>query len=253
MFECMMVVSIVNKITKTVNLFISGPPIIKNTRAASELIVKETGHGQLFCDAQGYPIPEVKWTREGDASGFPRDTKFEEGYVLLFLFLVLAVNFNCYFNSSNKRVTLSPVSRDHRGKYYCTATNSYGDHRKAFLVKVEFSPMIISNVSTVEAALGDDLSLMCAIEAYPAAKIEWFNGNNTLLENGSADYLISNVGVGNDVVWSEFYIANVNKNHTGQYSCKATNDFGSMKSYMDLTVKELGWFGKVKRFFKNLV
>lgn len=148
---------------------------------------------------------------------------------------------------------MNPVSRDHRGRYYCTATNTYGDHRKAFLVKVEFGPMIISNISSLTAAIGDELSLMCAIEAYPPAKIEWFDGNDTLLENGNADFLISNVGVGNDVVWSEFYIPKVNKNHTGKYSCKATNDLGHMKNFMDLTVQELGWFGKVKRFFKNLI
>lgn len=79
MYECMMVVSIVNKITKTVNLFITGPPIIKNNRTASELIIKENNRGDIFCDADGYPIPVVTWTREGDASGFPKDTVFEEG------------------------------------------------------------------------------------------------------------------------------------------------------------------------------
>lgn len=79
MYECMMVVTIVKKITKTVNLYITGPPIIKNNRTASELNITENSRGELFCDAQGYPIPEVTWTRHGDTSGFPRDTMFEEG------------------------------------------------------------------------------------------------------------------------------------------------------------------------------
>lgn len=81
MYECMMVVSIVNKITKTVNLFVTGPPIIKNNRTASELTIKEHSRGEMFCDARGYPVPEVTWTREGDAAEFPRDTRFEEGSV----------------------------------------------------------------------------------------------------------------------------------------------------------------------------
>lgn len=154
---------------------------------------------------------------------------------------------------SNKRVILNHVSKDHRGKYYCTATNNYGDHRKAFLVKVEFSPIIISNQSSIEAAIGDEISLMCAVEAFPSAKIQWFDGNDTLLDNGNDDYLISNVGVGNDVVWSEFYIPNINKNNSGNYSCLATNEHGFMKVNLQLIVKELGWFGKVKKFFKNLI
>lgn len=150
-------------------------------------------------------------------------------------------------------MTLNPVSKDHRGKYYCTATNNYGNHRKAFLVKVEFAPIIISNISTLTAAIGDELSLMCAVEAFPPSKIEWFDSNETLLEKGSDDFLISNVGVGNDVVWSELYIKYLNQNHSGQYYCLATNELGFMKSQIDLTVTELGWFGKVKRFFKKLV
>lgn len=77
----MMVVSIVNKITKSVNLSITGPPIIKNNRSASEITIKENSNAELFCDAQGYPTPEVKWTREGDISSFPKNTIFDEGWV----------------------------------------------------------------------------------------------------------------------------------------------------------------------------
>lgn len=150
-------------------------------------------------------------------------------------------------------MTLNPVSKDHRGKYYCTASNTYGNHRKAFLVKVEFAPTVISNLSTVTAATGDELSLMCAIEAYPPAIIEWFDDNNTLLENGKDEYLISNVGVGNDVVWSEMYFPKVSKNLSAHYSCSAKNDLGLVEFKIALTVSDLSWFGKVKRFFKNLV
>uniref|UniRef100_A0A336M6J4 CSON010925 protein n=1 Tax=Culicoides sonorensis TaxID=179676 RepID=A0A336M6J4_CULSO len=230
MYECMIVVTVMKKITKTTNIFINGPPLIKNNRTASEVVIKENGIAELFCDAQGYPTPDVQWTRESDTNGFAKNTIFKDG---------------------NKRMVLSPVSKDHRGKFYCTASNSYGDHRKSFLVKVEFPPLIISNDSTISAGVGEELSLMCKIEAFPPAKIEWFDENGTLLDNGKSDYIISNVGVGNDV-WSEFFIPRVNKNHSGLYSCLATNEMGFMKSNLTLIVSEIGWFGKVKRFFKNL-
>lgn len=76
-YECFMVMSVVDKITKSVSLNIAGPPIIKNSRNASEIVLKEGGEGRLYCDAHGHPLPTVHWSRQ-DGVAFPRKTSFED-------------------------------------------------------------------------------------------------------------------------------------------------------------------------------
>ena len=78
----------------------------------------------------------------------------------------------------------SAVQKEHRGTYYCVATNvvSVGARRNVD-VEVEFAPSIKVVRKRVGQALQFDADLECHIEAYPPPAIKWYRDNILLSTN----------------------------------------------------------------------
>ena len=75
---------------------------------------------ELKCYASGYPPPEIYWRRQDNAI-LPTNTSVFKGNVLVF----------------------PSVRKEHRGTYYCVATNVVGrGSRRNVDVEVEFAPQI---------------------------------------------------------------------------------------------------------------
>ena len=80
-----------------------------------------------------------------------------------------------FFNifQGNKLVFPS-VTKEHRGTYYCVATNVVGQGaRRNVDVEVEFAPVIRIPRKRLGQALQFDMDLECRIEAYPPPAIKW--------------------------------------------------------------------------------
>lgn len=67
------------------------------------------------------------------------------------------------------------VKKEHRGTYYCVATNVVGQGaRRNVDVEVEFAPVMKIPRKRVGQALQFDMDLECYIEAYPPPAIKWY-------------------------------------------------------------------------------
>jgi hypothetical protein len=94
------------------------------------------------------------------------------------------------FKTVNFNLTpILQLQKEHRGTYYCVATNVVGQGaRRNIDVEVEFAPSIKVVRKRVGQALQFDADLECHIEAYPPPAIKWYR-DNILLSNNQVDCL----------------------------------------------------------------
>ena len=97
--------------------------LIKHTfsdNSTRSVVVEEGKAVQLECYASGYPQPKIYWRRQDNAV-LPTNTSIWAGNVLTFPF----------------------VTKEHRGTYFCVATNVVGTGaRRNVDVEVTFAPLL---------------------------------------------------------------------------------------------------------------
>ncbi len=103
-FECFsqVIIDLTDKETADVPLIVRRPPIISDNSTRS-VVATADQRVELRCFASGYPPPKIYWRRQDNAV-LPTNTSVWEGNVLVF----------------------PRVRKEHRGTYYCVATNVVG-------------------------------------------------------------------------------------------------------------------------------
>lgn len=67
LYECVMDLDLTNKVSQTVEVQVRSPPRIIDAASTLQMQVKEGDLVQLQCAADGYPRPDVTWSRENGA------------------------------------------------------------------------------------------------------------------------------------------------------------------------------------------
>ncbi|XP_060714799.1 sialoadhesin-like [Tachysurus vachellii] len=116
--------------------------------------------------------------------------------------------------------SISNISSQHRGLYYCTAHNQLGHHNSTPThLDVLYSPknttaVVLSSGDTVE---GDSVTLSCSSDANPPVLTYfWFK------QSSAADTLL--------ITGQNYSISNISSQHTGLYYCTAHNQLGHHNS-----------------------
>ncbi|XP_053347928.1 sialoadhesin-like [Clarias gariepinus] len=122
--------------------------------------------------------------------------------------------------TTGQNYSISNISSQHSGLYYCTAHNQLGQHNSTpTLLDVLYSPkntraVVLSSGDTVE---GDSVTLSCSSDANPPVlTYSWFKKRaaaNTLLTTGQ-----------------NYSISSISSQHSGLYYCIARNQLGQQKS-----------------------
>jgi len=145
----------------------------------------------LTCAADSNPAPEITWLRTP-----PGQTELE---------LV----------STGSELTLSPVTKEDAGMYFCIASNDFGFVNQTFDINVLYAPIVQMKASQTTLTEGQDsLQLTCEVDANPAATIEWIKNLNTDTEEV--------IGTGPTIE-----ISTVRRGNAGTYNCVATNTVGT--------------------------
>lgn len=115
------------------------------------------------------------------------------------------------------------VSKDHAGRYTCTAINLAGETEKVTLLTVLSLPSIVPGNSAFNLIQGESITLPCEAEGDPEPEISWYlNGEDftegVVDENGA---LILN---------------NVRDMHRGIFTCEAVNSLGRDEKTISVTV-----------------
>ncbi|XP_060715715.1 B-cell receptor CD22-like [Tachysurus vachellii] len=121
---------------------------------------------------------------------------------------------------TGQNYSISNISSQHRGLYYCTAHNQLGHHNSTpTYLDVLYSPknttaVVLSSGDTVE---GDSVTLSCSSDANPPVlTYSWFK------QSSAADTLL--------ITGQNYSISNISSQHRGLYYCTAHNQLGHHNS-----------------------
>ncbi|XP_020621934.1 hemicentin-1-like isoform X3 [Orbicella faveolata] len=149
----------------------------------------QEGNGATFhCRATGNPTPTITWLKDGKTVG--------QGDTL------------------NMK-----VSRNHTGKYWCTADNGLDVNINASaLLDVQFSPSLITRPANKTVVEGDQATFHCEATGNPTPTIKWIRDGKT-------------------VVTGETLTFETKRNDSGKYWCLTDNGLNSTanaSAYLDV-------------------
>ncbi|KAF4093289.1 hypothetical protein AMELA_G00000540 [Ameiurus melas] len=126
--------------------------------------------------------------------------------------------------TTGQNYSISNISSQHSGLYYCTAHNQLGQHTSAPThLDVLYLPkntraVVLSSGDTVE---GDSVTLSCSSDANPPVlTYSWFK------QRAAADTLLT--------TGQNYSISNISSQHSGLYYCTAHNQLGQHNSTLTL-------------------
>jgi len=210
-YQCQVIVSITERVVADVPLIVRRPPIISDNSTRS--VVTLEGHkAVLKCYASGYPPPDIYWRRQNNKV-LPTNSSVFKGNELVF----------------------PHVTKEHRGTYYCVATNVVGTGaRRNIDVEVEHKPGIKIPRKRLGQALQFDMDLECKIVAYPPPAITWFKEGFSEPLTTNQHYRISHFAHDDQYVDTILRIVTIEKKQYGKYLCVATNRLGSSNATVEL-------------------
>jgi len=210
-YQCEIIVGIINKVTKYVELKVSQPPVITDNSTRS-VVVQEGNQAELQCHAIGSPAPLVSWRRENNAI-LPTGGIMLRGNVL----------------------KIHSVKKEDRGTYYCVADNGVGKPaRRNVAVDVEFKPVVRAVTSKVGQALGYGVELVCHVEAFPRPTITWVHAGIQLSTNKV--FVVDNgFATLDDFIETSVRIRSLDQRTLGEYYCRANNKLGQTEQKMMVT------------------
>jgi len=208
-YQCQVLISLTDKEVAEVPLIVRQPPVISDNSTRS-VVATEGQRIELKCYASGYPPPEIYWRRQDNAI-LPTNTSVFKGNVLVF----------------------PSVRKEHRGTYYCVATNVVGrGSRRNVDVEVEFAPQIKIPRKRLGQALQFDMDLECNIEAYPAPAITWYRDKIQLKNN--QHYSLSHFPFDDEYTNTILRVITIEKKQYANYTCRAVNIMGEAEGHVQL-------------------
>ncbi|XP_051845410.1 carcinoembryonic antigen-related cell adhesion molecule 5-like isoform X2 [Antechinus flavipes] len=119
----------------------------------------------------------------------------------------------------NRTLTIINVTREDQGPYKCEIRNPVSFNESEFTLNIIYgpdTPRIFP--TTLNYPVGATIELNCSAESNPPAQFTWLNNGIQMASS------------------SKLSIANVSLNHTGIYTCKASNSVTGLSSSKDINI-----------------
>ncbi|ESN92074.1 hypothetical protein HELRODRAFT_181854 [Helobdella robusta] len=139
-------------------LVVIDPPKITRTFPPHSQPITTLNEGddifRMECQAAGNPRPVITWYKK-------QNSKHDDAIT------TLATNTSSY--------TLFNITKDHKGKYVCKASNEFGDVDEfTFTINIAFQPRITQISEDQLIAHGDSFTIVCVVASNPLAVVKWF-------------------------------------------------------------------------------
>ncbi|KAL1458764.1 hypothetical protein WDU94_008880 [Cyamophila willieti] len=160
----------------------------------------------LVCHANGYPQPNVFWTRK--LKGSSTIERLE-----------------------GTNHTIASVSREHTGVYECIAKNQNNMDKQSVEIQVHYEPEVSIKSDTVNTAEGKVSEMHCTVYAEPAATLVWLKDDKPLKNN-------EHISLFQDPNKVHKHILKIEKTKSedfGTYYCIANNSLGATRKSIVLS------------------
>merc|ERR1711976_427618 len=127
-------------------------------------------------------------------------------------------------------LTFTSVTRHNSGVYICEADNGFGQPSSAVLkLDVQHAPEIEQEETFVHSREGDETEAICVVHSSPRAEVTWYKNNQPL---DSSRNQITHIGNRHKLT-----IPVTSKESFGQYTCRATNQYGESSKTTEISGK----------------
>ncbi|XP_065905337.1 hemicentin-1-like isoform X3 [Dysidea avara] len=151
------------------------------------------------CTATGIPLPVVTWMDENDNSGLMGSDMIIDSITI------------------QSTLMLSILQDGDFNNYTCTATNMFGSDNVTVLLGLV--PVITQSPIDTPGVLGGSVVFTCTATGIPLPNITWMDENNILM---GSDMIINGT-----TILSTLTSSNLQDDDFDNYTCTATNMFGS--------------------------
>lgn len=202
-YECQVILTATDKITKKLKLSVKHPAIISEELTPKSMVVTEGQNLEVTCHADGFPAPTYFWEREEKAI-------MPAGGTIL----------------TGPTLRIKHTHRLDRGNYYCIANNGVGaPDRRLVRIEVEFRPQIAIHRPKIAQKIGHATEMECSVQAYPAPAVFWYRHGSKL--QSDSYYEISTTASSHETTTSVLRFNVHYDDDFGDYYCNATNKLGN--------------------------
>ncbi|CAF0824612.1 unnamed protein product, partial [Didymodactylos carnosus] len=176
------------------------PPSIDNddTDGFNETNITVNKTLTINCFATGKPEPEIMWLKDGQHLNRS------------------SVQYHIRRYGRQLDVSISKASDG--GVYTCLAKNEAGVDERNFKVGIMIPPTIESVITQTQVVVGNHVLLDCRANGVPEPDVKWFYRKKSVVDNSHFLLTANN---------RHLQILQTKLNHTGVYTCQATNEAGS--------------------------
>ncbi|RVE53919.1 hypothetical protein evm_001322, partial [Chilo suppressalis] len=211
----------VGKVNKTADLFINVAPKWMQEPSNTSLLLGQ--RGVVYCDANGYPTPQVHWMKRDATLGIWRP--------------VLDLAGGGVMSYPNGTLIIEVVSLADEGMYACNVENGVGEPLNKNLWISVNKPVHFESVgSNVTTKMGLPAILTCKPLGDSPIRVKW-SLNGKPLDFTSSRITVSETLTHNGVK-SIINLNYVESRDGGTYECRASNPFGVSTYNVNLNILE---------------
>lgn len=201
---------------------------------------------QLDCSANGFPSPQVSWRRESiqvggrNSSGTTNSIDMtKETSQAASKFIDLVSNFR-QRSFTNGSLVIESVDLTDSGVFMCEVSNGVGTGlSKLVQVSVNVPPHFKQKSVTQLAQLNGKVELRCQVFGDQPVIMGWRQREQVVdLVNDPRHRSVSERRLGSQTSESIISIDNLQRNDSDQYTCVASNEFGTEEMSFNLIVQE---------------
>ncbi|XP_040113725.1 Down syndrome cell adhesion molecule-like protein 1 [Oryx dammah] len=162
---------------------------------------------ELPCTASGYPIPAIRWLKDGRP--LPADSRWTKRITGL---------------------TISDLRTEDSGTYICEVTNTFGSAEVTGTLTVIDPLHVTLTPKNLKTGIGSTVILSCALLGSPEFTIRWYRNTELVLPSEA----ISIRGLSNETL----LITSAQKSHSGAYQCFATRKTQTAQDFAIIVLED---------------
>ncbi|NWR54182.1 NCAM1 protein, partial [Bucorvus abyssinicus] len=201
---------------KDIQVIVNVPPSVRARQSTMNATANLSQSVTLACDADGFPEPTVKWTKDGDPIEEADDEKYS-------------------FNYDGSELIIKKVDKSDEAEYVCIAGNKAGEQDATIHLKVFAKPKITYVENKTAMELEEQITLTCEASGDPIPSITWRTSTRNI--SNEEKTLDGRIIIRSHARVSSLTLKEIQYTDAGEYVCVASNTIGQDSQAMYLEVQ----------------